>query len=81
MTAAPSTAAIILIGNELLSGKIRDENAFWLTGRLRALGVSLRRVVVVPDEEGPIVEEVRRCSSEFTHVFTSGHLALRKSGG
>ena len=33
MTAAPSTAAIILIGNELLSGKIRDENAFWLTGR------------------------------------------------
>jgi len=72
MTAAPSTAAIILIGNELLSGKIRDENAFWLTGRLRALGVSLRRVVVVPDEEGPIVEEVRRCSSEFTHVFTSG---------
>jgi len=68
----PSDAAIVLIGNELLSGKIRDENAYYLAGRLRALGVSLRRVAVVPDEEAAIVDEVRRCASNYTYVFTSG---------
>lgn len=66
------TAAIILIGNELLSGKVRDTNAVWLIGRLRALGVELRRVVMVPDVEAEIVDEVRRCSAAVDHVFTSG---------
>ncbi|MCB9543540.1 MAG: competence/damage-inducible protein A [bacterium] len=66
------TAAIILIGNELLSGKVVDTNAVWLTGRLRALGVDLRRVVVVPDVEAEIVDELRRCSAAVDHVFTSG---------
>jgi len=71
-THPPTDAAIILIGNELLSGKIRDENAYYLARRLRALGVSLRRVVVVPDDEAAIVDEVRRCASTYTFVFTSG---------
>lgn len=66
------TAAIILIGNELLSGKVVDTNAAWLIGRLRALGVDLRRVVIVPDVEAEIVAEVRRCSEAFDAVFTSG---------
>lgn len=69
--AAP-TAAVVLIGNELLSGKIRDENAAWLAGRLRALGVDLRRVVTIPDIESEIATEVRGCSERFTWVFTSG---------
>jgi molybdenum cofactor synthesis domain-containing protein len=67
-----ATAAIVLIGNELLSGKFRDENAAWLAGRLRALGVDLRRIVTVPDVEGDIVDEVRACAARYTHVFTSG---------
>lgn len=66
------TAAIILIGNELLSGKVQDTNAVWSIGRLRALGVDLRRVVVVPDVEVEIVDEVRRCSRAVDVVFTSG---------
>ncbi len=66
------TAAIILIGNELLSGKVVDTNAAWLIGRLRGLGVDLRRVVIVPDVQGEIVAEVRRCSAAFDAVFTSG---------
>ncbi|MCK6572939.1 competence/damage-inducible protein A [Myxococcota bacterium] len=69
---SPATAAIVLIGNELLSGKFRDENAAWLAGRLRTLGVDLRRIVTVPDVEADIVDEVRACADRYTHVFTSG---------
>ncbi len=65
-------AAIVLIGNELLSGKIRDANASWLAERLYQLGVTLRRISVVPDEEGAIVDELRRVSCANDVVFTSG---------
>jgi len=71
-TFSSTTAAIVLIGNELLSGKFRDENAAWLAGRLRTLGVDLRRIVTVPDIEADIVDEVRKCAERYTHVFTSG---------
>jgi FAD synthetase len=54
----PKTAGIILIGNEILSGKIRDENAAYLCRELRALGVDVRRIAVIPDEVGLIADEV-----------------------
>lgn len=66
------TAAIVLIGNELLSGKIQDENATWLARRLRGLGVDLRRISVVPDDPSAIIDEVRRVHAQVDHVFTSG---------
>ena len=66
------TAAILLIGNEILSGKVEDENARFLTRELRALGVSLRRIEVVPDVIDDIVASVRALSPRFDHVFTSG---------
>lgn len=69
---AEPTAAILLIGNELLSGKVIDTNAVWLTARLRELGVRLVRVVVVPDELPVIGEELRRLAAAADHVFTSG---------
>ncbi len=65
-------AAILLIGNELLSGKIRDENAAWLAKRLYALGVQLRRIAVVPDVLEAIVDEARRASTDHDVVFSSG---------
>jgi molybdenum cofactor synthesis domain-containing protein len=71
MTAHP-TAAILLIGNEILSGKVEDENARFLTRELRALGVSLRRMEVVPDAVGEIADSVRILAARFDHVFTSG---------
>jgi len=71
MTADP-TAAILLIGNEILSGKVEDQNARFLTRELRALGVSLRRIEVVPDTIEEIVGSVRALASRFDHVFTSG---------
>ena len=66
------TAAILLIGNELLSGKVADENARYLIGQLRSLGVSLRRMEVIPDDADDIAASVRALSARFDHVFTSG---------
>lgn len=68
----PDTAALVLVGNEILSGKIRDENGSYLLRELRALGVEMRRMEVVPDEEDLIVDAVRRCRLAAQHVFTSG---------
>jgi molybdenum cofactor synthesis domain-containing protein len=70
--AANPTAAILLIGNEILSGKVEDENARFLTRELRALGVSLRRIEVVPDTIEEIAGSVGALASRFDFVFTSG---------
>lgn len=66
------TAAVIVIGEEILSGKFADENGPWLIGRLRSLGCDLRRLVVVGDEPDAIAEEVRRCAGAHDHVLTTG---------
>jgi molybdenum cofactor synthesis domain-containing protein len=68
----PKTAGIILIGNEILSGKINDENAAYLCRELRQLGVDVRRIVVIPDEVALIAEEVAAFSKAYDLVFTSG---------
>ncbi len=66
------TAAALLIGNEILAGKIREKNLFELAKLLRSLGVALERVVVIADEEAIIADEVKRLSSSHDYVFTSG---------
>jgi molybdopterin-biosynthesis enzyme MoeA-like protein len=66
------SAAVVIIGNEILTGKFPDENAPWLIQRLRGLGVDLGRIVVIPDVIGDIAREVRACSDAFDHVFTPG---------
>lgn len=71
-TPPPHTAAILLVGNELLSGKWRDENGAYALQRLRALGVETRRLEIVPDEEDAIVDALRRCLGAARHVITSG---------
>lgn len=68
----PKTAGIILIGNEILSGKIQDANAAYLCRELRGLGVDVRRITVIPDEVALIADEVAAFSREFDVVFTSG---------
>jgi molybdenum cofactor synthesis domain-containing protein len=69
---ADPTAAILLIGNEILSGKVEDQNARFLTRELRALGVSLRRIEVVPDTTAEIAGSVAALAARFDFVFTSG---------
>jgi FAD synthetase len=66
------TAAIVLIGNEILSGKIADANAPYLCRELRELGVDVRRVSVVPDEVDVIATELAACTRAWDIVFTSG---------
>ncbi len=66
------SAGIILIGDEILSGKVVDENARFLIEELRELGVQLQRVVVIPDVVDEIAAEVRDFAARFDHVFTSG---------
>ena len=65
-------AAILLIGNELLSGKVDDENARFLTRELRALGVTLARVEIIPDDARDIADTVRALAARHDFVFTSG---------
>lgn len=66
------TAGIVIIGDEILSGKFAEENAAFLIGELRALGVELRRITVVPDDLEDIAATVIDFSARFDHVFTSG---------
>jgi molybdenum cofactor synthesis domain-containing protein len=66
------TAGIVIIGDEILTGKFADENGAFLIGELRALGVELRRITVVPDDADDIAATVVRDSGRFDHVFTSG---------
>jgi len=65
-------AGIVIIGNEILSGKFADENARFLIGELRTLGVELGRIAVIPDVIDDIAETVPRHAARFDAVFTSG---------
>ncbi|MBM4318370.1 MAG: competence/damage-inducible protein A [Deltaproteobacteria bacterium] len=66
------TAAILIIGNEILCGSCPETNSALLLRLLREAGVRTRRLVVLPDELEPIAEELRRAAEEHDHVFTSG---------
>ncbi len=66
------TAGIIIIGNEILSGKVHDSNSFFLVAELRKLGVSVMRISVIPDDAETIGREAVAFSKEFDYVFTSG---------
>ena len=68
----PRTAALLVIGNEILSGKVRDRNAYFLCTELRKLGVEVRRLVGILDEVETIGREVRALSVDHDFVFTSG---------
>ena len=69
---AELTAAAVMIGNEILSGKVTDTNSPFLATELRGLGVALKRVAVIPDELDVIAHEVRSCHETYDVVFTSG---------
>jgi len=66
------TAGIIIIGNEILSGKVADVNSHFMACELRELGVDLRRIVVIPDDIDIIGKEVLSFSQKYNYVFTSG---------
>jgi len=66
------TAGILVIGNEILSGKVVDTNSPFLCQELRELGVDVERIVTIPDGVEVIAEHVRAMSQAYDFVFTSG---------
>src|SRR5690606_969892 len=66
------TAAILVIGNEILSGKVVDTNSAFLAVELRKLGVALRRIATIPDEPEVIASAIRELHPAYDYVFTSG---------
>jgi molybdenum cofactor synthesis domain-containing protein len=66
------TCALVVVGNEILSGKVQDSNAYFAAREFRKIGVALARIVTIPDELPLIAEEVAYCSSRFDFVVTSG---------
>lgn len=63
---------MLVIGNELLSGKFEEKNVSVLAKELFGLGVKLQRVVVCPDDIDVISSDVRRLADQYDYVFTSG---------
>ncbi|KAL0985251.1 hypothetical protein UPYG_G00154600 [Umbra pygmaea] len=66
------TAAILIIGDEILKGHTVDTNSPFLLRSLRKLGVCVQRVTVVPDQQDVIAKEVSLLAPQFTHLLTSG---------
>jgi molybdenum cofactor synthesis domain-containing protein len=66
------TCAVVVVGNEVLSGKIHDTNSYFAARELRKAGVALKRIAVVADEVDAIAQEVRYCAERFDIVLTSG---------
>ena len=69
---ANPTACLLVIGNEVLSGRTQDLNIKFLATRLGEIGIPLREVRVIPDVEGTIVAVVNEVRARFDHVFTTG---------
>ena len=66
------TAAMLVIGDEILSGRTRDANMYFLAGELTKHGIDLGEVRIVSDDSAAIISAVQALSAGFDHVFTSG---------
>ena len=66
------TAGIIIIGNEVLSGRTKDINTSTLAKWLNSLGIEVKEVRIVPDDETAIIHTVNFLRERFTYIFTTG---------
>lgn len=66
------TACMLIIGNEILSGRTQDTNLAYLAKEMNELGVRLTEARVIPDVEDVIVSTVNECRAKFDYVFTTG---------
>src|SRR5690606_17515448 len=66
------TAAMVVIGDEILSGRTKDRNIGHLADMMTALGIDLKEVRIVPDDQAAIVEAVNALRARNTYVFTTG---------
>jgi molybdenum cofactor synthesis domain-containing protein len=68
----PVTACLIIIGNEILSGRTVDANLSYIATKLGEVGIRMAEARVVPDDEAAIVDAVNACRTRHTYVFTTG---------
>lgn len=66
------TASVVIIGNEILSGRTQDVNLSFIASRLEDLGIILSEARVIPDIEHVIIETVDECRKKYSYVFTTG---------
>ncbi len=66
------TAAVLIIGDEILSGRTKDENIAYLAGGLLEIGIRVKEVRVIPDDQQVIIDAVRYAHETFDYVFTTG---------
>jgi molybdenum cofactor synthesis domain-containing protein len=69
---APMTAAVVVIGNEILSGRTKDANLSYLATKLGEVGIRVMEARIVPDQEPMIVEAVNALRARYGYVFTTG---------
>jgi len=67
-----NTAACLIIGDEVLGGKTTDTNSAYMAKFCFSLGMALKRVEVIADDEDEIIEATRRMSEKYDFVVTSG---------
>ena len=72
MTTRNPTACLLVIGNEVLSGRTRDANIQFIATKLGEIGMPLREVRVIPDIPETIIGTVNEARQKFDHVFTTG---------
>lgn len=72
MSNTPATAAVLVIGDEVLSGRTRDSNSGYIAQYLTNIGIDLKEVRVVADDEAAIVEAVNALRARNTYLFTTG---------
>jgi len=68
----PVTACLIIIGNEILSGRTVDANLSYVATRLGEIGIRMAEARIVPDDEAAIVEAINACRARHAYVFTTG---------
>src|SRR5210317_241492 len=66
------TAALIIIGNEILSGRTVDSNTPWIAERLTERGIVLSEVRIIPDIQDMIIKTVKEASEDYDYAFTTG---------
>ena len=66
------TAAIIIIGDEILSGRTRDQNTSYIASHLGTIGITLCEVRIIPDIESTIIDTVNTLRAQYDYIFTTG---------
>ena len=72
MSDTVKTAALLIIGNEILSGRTKDKNAGYIAEKMTEIGITIREIRVIPDIEVTIIETINLLRTQFDYIFTTG---------